>query len=95
VRALRKVEIETALCFENTQCIRVHFVLENKLLKEQKGALVVYSLSNLHNGVPRIFGHDSVALFTHLVGDHKVDNKDLLKNCVVEDLRRSMTIQGP
>ena len=48
-----------------SSCVRV--VLDHQLLKKVKGFLMGNLLADLHNGLPRIIGLQSMALITHLI----------------------------
>lgn len=61
-------------------------VLDDKLLQVQESTLVVYLLSQLHDGLPCVSCVGALAVLALLVADNELDHKLLLQLRVVQDL---------
>ena len=85
--AVAEVEVHTFGVSFDRDGIFVHFVLEDELFEEEKGTLVLSSLTNLNDGVPlRLAGGDLGAELALLPGNNKLNLIRLLDDSVLEEL---------
>ena len=79
MRFVLELEIETVMHIFDVQTLFSSIMLDNQLLKEKEGTLVVNSLSDLYLGYPQV---RSIGLFTILallISDNKFYDEALLK----------------
>jgi hypothetical protein len=79
-------EVEAVFYLADGEGIAVGAVLEDELLEEEKGALVVDLLPHLDEGTPGVFGGQAGAFGALGVGDDEFDLEDLLEDGRGEDL---------
>lgn len=79
-----ELEIETIVHFSNVKTLLSSVVLDDQLLEEEEGTLVVDSLSDLNLGNPQMRGVCLLAVIALLVGDNKLNDERLLQEGTIE-----------
>lgn len=76
------LEVETSICVLDVQTLGLHIVLQDQLLEEQKGPLVLHSLTNLHLANPKMWRKLLFAFVALQVLDYKFHHNGFFKHGV-------------
>ena len=78
--AVEKVKVDSVGDLLHRDRLHVRLVLEDELLQEEKGTLVVDLLANLDDGAPRVVRSNHVAIHALEVVDDELNDKHLLQD---------------
>jgi hypothetical protein len=79
MRFVLKLEIETVMHVLDVQTLLSSIMLNDQLLKEKEGTLVVNSLSHLNLGHPQVRCVSLFTILALLISDDEFDDEALLK----------------
>jgi hypothetical protein len=92
-----EIKVKSSFDLADGGALRLLLVLQNHLLKEQKGTLVVHLLSDLNLGPPLVGCIGFLAVVALKVLDDHLYDMDLLKHYLVENflLHRHLDLDPP
>ena len=79
MRLVLELEIEAVVHLSNVHTFLSCIMLDDKLLQEEEGTLVIYSLSDLNLSDPQMRCVCLLAIIALLIHDHELHHEALLK----------------